>query len=316
MNNNNNMYTKKQNTIISGPPLTLEDLEVLRKNAIKELMKHLIIFGTASIIIFIFSYISFHAEPTALFMLLFGSMILSYILSGFSIKEYKAAYKKYFAVSIFEKKCNNVNFNLDCGINEDIIADTHMMYMGDRFRSNDYISGTYKGVNFEYSDVHIEEEYTDSDGDTHYQTLFLGQWFIFDFNKNFKSNLQICESGFRNAKRNSWFGPEKYKKVTFEDIEFNKMFKVFAQNDLEAFYILTPHTIENIKVLNSNIQGSLLFCFIDNRLHVGLHSGKDSFEASIFKKVDEVQAKSKVSQEIDTILKFIDILNLDNTLFK
>ena len=247
---------------------------------------------------------------------MFGSVVISYLLSFRSIKEFKSAYKKYFAISIFEEKCNSVNFDLDHGIDREIIADTQMMHMGDRFTSNDYISGQYKGVNFEYSDVHIEDECEDSEGRTYYVTLFRGQWFIFDFNKTFKSNLQICESDFRNAKRNSWFGPEKYKKVELEDIDFNKKFKVFAQNNLEAFYILTPHTIERIKTLNNNTYGSLLFCFIDNKLHVGLHSGKDSFEASIFKTIDENKEKSKVSQEIDTILNFIDVLNLDNTLFK
>ena len=74
--------------------------------------------------------------------------------------------------------------------------------------------------------------------------------------------------------------------------------------------------MENIKKINNKISGHLLFCFIDSKLHIGLYNNKDTFEASIFSKVNEEQAKEKVTAEVNNILDFINILNLDNTLFK
>ena len=52
------------------------------------------------------------------------------------------------------------------------------------------------------------------------------------------------------------------------------------------------------------------------KLHIGLYNNKDTFEASIFSKVNEEHEKEKVIAEVNNILDFINILNLDNTLFK
>lgn len=87
---------------------------------------------------------------------------------------------------------------MEKGISYEQIASTQMMNMGDRFYSNDYFKAKYKNINFESSDVHIQEEHTDSDGDTTYVTIFRAQWFVFDFNKPFKANTQVCAKNFSN----------------------------------------------------------------------------------------------------------------------
>jgi len=319
LNSNLNNYNKGSNIQFNEAThlnIDIDKIEKLRKKAKNKFIKNLILFSLIAIIIFAYCYSTRGTQFQALLILLALAIVGAYLFNWQETKKFKTAYKKYFVLSMFEKLCDNVNFDFDNGINKDVIANTQMMYMGDRFSSNDYVTGTYNGINFEYSDVHIEDERTDGDGDSHYVTIFRGQWFIFDFHKNFKSNVQVCEDDFRNAKRGSLFSTTKYEKIELEDIDFNKTFKVYAQNNLDAFYILTPNTIENIKRINNKITGHLLFCFIDNKLHIGLYNNKDTFEASIFSKVNEVKEREKVTAEVNNILDFINILNLDNTLFK
>jgi hypothetical protein len=74
--------------------------------------------------------------------------------------------------------------------------------------------------------------------------------------------------------------------------------------------------MERIKRLTSNISGRLLFCFIDNKLHIGLQNGKDSFEHSIFKEINEEQVTNEISKDIKLITDFVDELSLDNNLFR
>jgi len=210
------------------------------------------------------------------------------------------------------------SYEHDKGISEYVIRSTEMMNTGDRFSSNDYISGKYKDVKFDMSDIEIEEQHKDSDGDTTYTTIFKGQWYIIDFNKPFKANFQIVEKDFRSAivKRGLFVRKEERKnKVEVEDIEFNKQFNIYALNDLDVFYVLTPKIIEKIKEVNNRIPGSLLLCFVDNKLHIGLNNGKDLFEASINRKVRLANEVEKTKKEISIITDFIDILNLDNDLF-
>ena len=77
----------------------------------------------------------------------------------------------------------DISFDLNKGLPYKVLADTKMIYMGDRYSSNDYFKGKYKNIAFEMSDVEIEEEHTDSEGHTSYTTIFKGQWYIFEFNK-------------------------------------------------------------------------------------------------------------------------------------
>ena len=108
----------------------------------------------------------------------------------------------------------------------------------------------------------------------------------------------------------------KYEKIMMEDQMFNKQFRTYAQNAHDAFYILTPSLMEKIKNLTNTIDGKILLCFIDNKLHVGIQNNKDSFEHSIFTEINENKVIETISKDIKLITTFIDDLDLDNNLFR
>ena len=289
----------------------LEKLETLRKKALKKQLITMGIFLLLAVLLFPIFYV------TSIGLLIPG-FIVATLISNKDVKEFNKMYKQNIVLEALKRICTDVTFDYDKGIKREVIANTQMMYMGDIFHSNDYITGKYKNINFELSDVLIEDESTDSDGNTTYYTIFKGQWFIFDFNKEFKANIQVCGKGFTNSKRIILFGKkeEKYKKVELEDIDFNKNFKVYAQREEDAFYVLTPGTMNRIKEVAEKVKGRLLFCFIDNRLHIAVHNNKDLFEASIYKKINIEESINKTNEEISAITNFVDILSLDNDLFK
>ena len=223
-------------------------------------------------------------------------------LGIFAVKpymEFKTKYKEMFVQSNLEGVFDNLNYQPNIGISRDIIKNTQMMQMGNRYHSNDYIEADYNGVHFIQSDVCIQEETQDSENRSHTETYFRGRWMIFDFNKEFKANVQVVQNGFKHSKRKRFFGKEeeKYKKVEMEDVTFNKEFKIFAQNEHDAFYILTPQMMERIRNIANNIEGYLILCFIDNTLHVGIHTNRDSFEPSMMKEIDPEVEKQKIINE-------------------
>lgn len=262
-------------------------------------------------------------NPMVLFFAAFGGVFISIFVMNKPRKAYREAFKQTYVLQSLESVFTDVDYIPDQGISYDTIAATKMMNMGDRFRSEDYISARYRDIGFEQSDVHIEEEHesTDSDGHTSrsYVTIFRGRWMIFDFNKEFRANLQIVQKGFRNAKRKRFFGKKEnlFKKVDMESEVFNRNFQVYAQNEHDAFYIITPAFMERIKNLTDHNKGKLMFCFVGDRLHIAIHDNKDSFEpGSVFKAIDEQAAMAKIRGEIEMITQFVDELSLDNNLFK
>lgn len=296
----------------------MEELERLRKT-----IRGIYFFGLIILILVIIVVTGIIQNVVlAPFILIIGVLIIEIAVAG-QRKKYRKLFKEEFVVKALEKIFTDLYYNSEEGIPYSTIAGTRMMYMGDIYKSEDYVSGKYKDINFEQSDVHIEErqETTDSDGHTTttYVTIFKGRWMVFDFNKEFKANVQISQKGFANSRVKRFFGKkeELFKKVSMESESFNKKFNVFAQNEHDAFYIITPTLMERLENLVNNNKGKMLFCFINNKLHIGINDYKDSFEpGSVFKKLNEEEIVKKVSREIETITQFVDELNLDNDLFR
>lgn len=305
--------------------MKFEDLETARQAYINRFRK-----------VFLMSF-SVAALPALLFMapmirggLVIFSLLFFFIFVGcialvfttiYTRKDkskYVGAYKSYFVESSLKKFFTEINYLHDSGFSPAVLSGTGMMRTGDRFRSNDYISGKYKEVQFSQADVHIQDEHTDSDGNTNYVTIFKGRWMIFEFPKQFVSKMEIAQKGFRGnlVPRSSQNG-KKIKKMDTESISFNKMFTIYAEDGFEMFYILTPDIIQRIENIASEGKRKIILCFVDNKLYVGLHNNKDAFEPpSARKSLDEKNELEKVQADIKPITDFIDTLKLDKKIFK
>ena len=286
--------------------MSIEDLEVLRKKA-----RNIYICGTVITAVVCILMLKEFKDSDAMNLPFVLGLIITMSIGNGPRKEFLRAYKNTFVLKPLYMIFTDLVFNPDMGLDSKIIRETGMMYMGTGYHSNDLISGKYKDINVLLSDVNIWQKAGKSS-----VTIFKGKWMIFDFNKNFKANIQVCEKGFGSSKLSNPFEKNNYKKIKMEDNDFNKVFKVYAQDETEGFYVLTPHLMQRIKKLNNMISGKLLFCFIDNKLHIGLYNNKDSFEHSLFSKIDENLAIESVSKDIKMITAFVDELNLDNDLFK
>lgn len=295
--------------------MSVEELEILRKKA-----RNIVLIGILTSIVIAIILFVISKSPFISFFAIIVGIIITTIINVKPTQKFTLAFKEKFVLESLKSVFNDLIYDPEKGLDESIIRNTGMMYTGDRYSSNDYISGKYKNVNVVQADVHIEEELktTDSDGftTTTWITIFRGRWIIFDFNKYFKANIQVSQKGFGNSKLSNWGSKIKYKKVMMEDQAFNNTFRTYAQDEHDAFYILTPSLMEKIKKLTDNVSGKLIFCFIDNKLHIGIQNNKDSFEHGIFTKINEEKVINEISQDIKLITNFVDELNLDNDLFR
>ena len=295
--------------------MNIEEVEALRKKAKDCITKTLLISIGIGLALGILG-----KTPGTIFYALIIGAIISVVKVQKPKQEFIKAFKDTFVLKALQSVFTDLVYEPEKGLDESVISSTQMMNMGDRYSSNDFISAKYKNINVVQADVHIEEEHesTDSDGHTTrtWVTIFRGKWMIFDFNKTFKANIQVSQKNFGNSRIKNWGQKVKYKKVMMEDQAFNNQFKTFAQDEHDAFYILTPSLMEKIKRLAGSVQGKLLFCFIDNKLHIGLQNGKDSFEHSIFSEINEEKVTNEIAQDIKIITNFVDELSLDNDLFR
>lgn len=232
-------------------------------------------------------------------------------------KKYKARFKTTFVETPLRKTFTEVYYDGDQGIDEGVIEKTGIMSMGNRYYSNDYVRGYYKDVKFERSDVKIQQH--TSTGKSSYTVTYLhGRWLIFEFNKNFNSDLQIISHGFPNPKKKNSFFTEtedRRHRIKLEDIEFNDNFDVLCQDEHEAYYILTPQFMSIIKNMKSTMDGAFMLGFIDNQLHIAIHNEKDAMEPKLFENINLNLIKEEVQAEIKLIISIIDNMDLDRDIY-
>ena len=303
--------------------MDFQSVETARKAYAKRLTWQWVIFAVILAVLAIPSVASGQIEST--FMLFFYGFFVAFIYFIIIIfinrniqRKYRRAYKAYFVEQNLKKTFTDLSYDHEAGLSSTLLSLTGMINTGDRYSSNDFTSGKYKDVAFSQADVHIETEYTDSDGDTHYTTIFRGRFMIFEFPKRFNFKLEIVGKRFRAYRKpgkNAKTG-QKAEKITTESTEFNKMFRTYGQDGFEAYYILDPAFMVKLMDIATKHKKRVLFAFFENRLIVGLDDGKDSFEPPFaMKQIDEAKEIAKISTDIKTITDFVDQLSLDRKLF-
>lgn len=223
-------------------------------------------------------------------------------------KKYTEKYKEYFVHNTLKKFFGDVNYNPSLGIDRTTVS--KVLSTGDIFYSNDLIVAKYKNTFFQQSDIIIQEEQKDSDGNTSTFTTFLGRFLIFDFERNFSTNMILFTKNFTSARLSIPNG-KKQTQIKTESTKFNKTFNFFAEDGIDALYIFDPSFMEKVQNLYDNLKKDFLLAFIDKKLYIAI-KGKDSFEApSVFEHLDETSEIEKVVKDIKVITNFVDNLNLD-----
>lgn len=249
---------------------------------------------------------------------LFGGIIgfiISFGIIADAVSKYKKTFKGQLMPLIIAKTGMDLTYEFKSGLSKDTVMSSKLFKRPDRYRCEDLMYGEFEGVQFRSSDVTMQERRvrTDSKGHRHveYVTYFLGRWFVYEFNKEFNGIIQVREDGFFSGP--SW--GLNIDKISLEDVEFNKKFKTYASNQHDAFYVLTPSLMENIKTLERRFPGRIYFSFIGNELHIGIYNSKNAFEPPIFSPLDDQFITSQV-QDILILQDIVKELRLNRNIFK
>lgn len=309
--------------------MKFEDVENIRAQYKDKIVKYslismaiLLVVGTIAFFTVSGAHVSVITVLPAIFMAAFFALVITAVIVAVATRKeavaYKKAYKAYFVEQNLARTFTDLRYNHNAGLNKQVLKDTQMINTGDRYSSNDLTMGKYKDVEFTQADVHIEVESTDSDGNTTYTTIFRGRFMIFEFPKKFNFKLEVF-SKFFGARMIPGKNPQtgrKFERFEVESTEFNKKFKIYAEDGFETFYLLDPAFIAKIEKLGAEYNKKMILCFIDNKLYVGLNEGKDSFEPPRpFKPIDEEVELEKIHKDIKVITDFVDELSLDRKIF-
>ena len=262
--------------------------------------------------------LAFATRKFLLIMIGFVVTIVMLICGSKLLKNYKKYYKDVFIKSVIQQAFPGATYEPEQGFQKSMISETGLMMMGNIYHSEDYIRGVCNDVEFERADMLIQDESTDSDGNTYTTTYLRGRWMIFESNKTFVADLQIIQKGFGYAKKKKGFFTRKTERrheLKTEDEQFNRMFQCMCQDDAEAFYLLTPGVMQSLMQLAQTMDGKVMVGFVDNRIHVAVNSNKDSLEPPVMHAVSDKEV-AEVQNEIRAVTSFIAGLKLERKIFQ
>ncbi|MBQ7450738.1 DUF3137 domain-containing protein [bacterium] len=168
---------------------------------------------------------------------------------------------------------------------------------------DDCFDGEYNEVPFS-----IEENYAEIGSGKNRRTVFKGVIVSLKMNKNFKGNTVIRpDTMFHTSPSNI------LHHTVLEDVDFEKKFDVFTDDDVEARYLITPTLMERLKSMQVAFSANKISAaFYQNKFFIALHTNKDLFSlGSLTKNVCDREQFFTMFEEIFSIIKLIDHFKLD-----
>lgn len=302
--------------------MNVQELEQIRKKYAL-ITRLLFIVWLVAFVLSIINFLAWDGSPLAFVLVWLVGLTILFLVYFKLFKKYENLFKETFARKILEESFEDVTFDPNRGISEADFAANGIFRQWDNYSSSNYVSGKYKGVFFEQSDVNAEVETTSSDSNgnssTSHTPVFFGRWLIFDYNKSFRSTVKVLEKYFGDSFVYGFTSSFGYEKISMENQAFNAKFHTLSTSEQDAFYLLTPQIMETLLKLEAAEKGRIVFFFKGNRLQIGLNNMKDSFSVGffgIFKKINEKEIHEKMFRDVRVIMDFADSLQLNNDLFK
>ena len=178
----------------------------------------------------------------------------------------------------------------------------------DKYSGNDLIFGQIEGVRVKFSDVEAISIKEDWQGNKTHRVLFAGLLFVADFPKRLKAVTQICSGtdDFRD------YGG---KRARMDDAEFERYFRVYATDQIEARYALTPSLMENLKLLKMRFHRPINIVLTGDKICMAIRTGRDNFEPDLRRPLVGKGANRFYKDEIGGFLHIVEELRLNRKIW-
>lgn len=202
----------------------------------------------------------------------------------------------------------------------------------DRFNGEDLIEGKIDKTDIRLSELHTEYRQVsyDSKGRRQEQwiTIFRGLFISADFHKEFHGITLVLPDteqswlgGFGQWLQSisAKIGNQPGELVKMEDPEFERLYKVFSTDQIEARYILTPSLIRRIVQFRQKTNSQVRLSFIASRVFVAIPTAHNHFEPpSLFAPANKLLDPAVLAQyfeELRFAAAVVDELNLNTRIW-
>lgn len=153
-------------------------------------------------------------------------------------------------------------------------------------------------------DLDVTETHTDSDGDRHTNTVFSGCFGYIKFPFDFKCILGV---------NHTMPYQKNIKKLSLEDVKFNKKFNIYTDNQVEALVILTPSMMKKLEDFKNRTKGFEVVLY-KNKMY--FHVYNNMLEIKNPKKELTADIFDNIYEDVSNIISLVEEIKNNNKVFK
>ncbi len=299
----------------------ISSLEEQRKKALFRVKIYIFLFIFLGIAIFFVSY--FGGLSYNNFTFIFWIVGISLIIYSFLYKMTVGKYKENFKDEIIQKIVSflepSLSYDKDAHIfKEEFIWSDLFQKKIDKFEGNDLVEGKIGDTSIRFSDIHAQYK-TTYKNKINWHTIFKGQFFIADLNKEFNGKMVVLPDNTEKflgsigtflQKHN--FGREKLIKL--DNPEFEKEFVVYASDEINSRYILTHSMMQNILNFKKRSKKEIYISFRNSKIFIAI-SSKDMFEPNLFKPLNDFDMIKEYYESFVLVVSIVDELKLNRRIW-
>lgn len=193
----------------------------------------------------------------------------------------------------------------------------------DSYTGEDHFMGKIGKTDIEFSEVtvkHLNTTQSSQGSKQEYIIIFSGIFVIADFKKNFLTHTLVlpdtAEKLFgKFGQTLQSIGGGKKKLVRLENPEFEKEFCVYADDQVEARYILTPSLMERILAYKRKWKSKISLSFCDSKVYLAINMNKNLFETRIFRPVADYSFMEENLRFLILLTEIVEDLNLNTRIW-
>jgi len=244
------------------------------------------------------------------------SGMFSFLIYMFIYRHEIAGYKSLFKDQIIEKIIYFINPVLVYE-KADYIQEGEYVLSGifpqnyDRYSGNDLVYGAIDEVSIRFSNLHVEEKRHDKNGKEEWYSLFQGLFFVADFNKDFQGKTFIFPDFAQRTLGifGEWMqglNMSKGELIKLDHSEFERLFVVYGDDQIESRYILSHALMERIVDFQHKTGKRLSLSFVHTKMYLCIDYKKELFEPILSKSLLEF---AHIKDYFELLALFIGIVD-------
>jgi hypothetical protein len=171
----------------------------------------------------------------------------------------------------------------------------------------DYVRGTIGNTFVEFSELNVSKKISKKSD----KIIFEGLFFKFHLNKNLQQSTLILADYSENilGKEIGRFiqkhtSREGYELVQVESLEFEKLFAVYSNDQVQSRVVLSPRVLQNLVNFKKKYKHIIDLSIRNGYLFVALYSSKNHFEPNLF---GEIISLKEINEIYDLVSLVIDL---------